>query len=532
MILDKAKETNRKRAKHLERPHLLWLRERFKVHTNRFMSADLHPKQRLFLSLNHREGLFGGAAGGGKSAALLNAALQYVDLPNYHSLIVRRTFSQLNRPGALIDMSKEWLRGTGAKWREIDKTWRFPETDSILQFGHIQHEKNVEDYQGSEWHFCGYDELTQFPERYYTYLFSRLRRRKKSKYPVRFRAASNPGGVGHEWVKTRFVTHRTEDRFFLPSKLHDNPSLDAEDYIKSLMELDEITRLQLLAGDWDAYRGGRFREEWFLTFELKETISGVKCYALQTRFGEKVYPIHECTHVVVCDPACSEKETADYTAILTAAITPDGDVMVIDVINDHLDIDQIPGVIAENAEAVQASWVGVEGSNFQMAIVRACRKHPKIPTVIALKHESKSKLVRATPAMIRAEQGEIYLPPKSAAFPWVKEFIGQLLVFTGDDKLDAFDDMVDALAYLILVLDRHGWLRTLSITDFPMQSDSLYHMLGRYKDGDDTEYAEMTDDTEHTEGFQDYSEQHEYENFFDVGPRHSEAAKTLWGQQR
>src|SRR5262245_13520026 len=75
-----------------------------------------HPRQAAFLLLDQREALYGGAAGGGKSAALLAAALQYVDVPGYHALILRRTFAQLSKPGALMDLSKQWLMPTDAAW--------------------------------------------------------------------------------------------------------------------------------------------------------------------------------------------------------------------------------------------------------------------------------------------------------------------------------------------------------------------------------------------------------------------------------
>ena len=112
---------------------------------------------------------------------------------------------------------------------------------------------------------CGFDELTQFTESQYRYLFSRLRRLQGVDVPVRMRSASNPGGRGHEWVKQRFITEGIEHgRVFIPAALADNPFLDRESYVHSLDQLGVVLRAQLLEGDWSARNSGSmFRREWF-----------------------------------------------------------------------------------------------------------------------------------------------------------------------------------------------------------------------------------------------------------------------------
>jgi len=236
-----------------------------------------HPKQQAFLLTPHREVLFGGAAGGGKSEAALAAFAQYADIPFYKGIIFRRTFTDLKLPGALMDRSHQWWDGTEAKWSAQNHSWHFP-SGAALQFGFLERENDKYKYQGAEFHYIMFDELTQFSESQYLYLFSRLRkltREEIAKYgidhdiPLRMRAASNPGGVGHEWVKKRFigtpeapVNH--PNRIFISSRLEDNPSLDQEAYEISLSELDPITRAQLRLGDWTAdARGGMFKRQWF-----------------------------------------------------------------------------------------------------------------------------------------------------------------------------------------------------------------------------------------------------------------------------
>lgn len=230
--------------------------------TTKYFRQAPTDRQRAFLLYDGREALYGGAAGGGKSSALLMAALQYVDVPGYSALLLRRTYADLSKAGALMDRAREWLSGTDARWNEQKKEWRFP-SGAVLAFGHMENEKDKFNYQGSEWQFVGFDELTHFTQTQYTYLFSRLRRLKGSPVPLRVRAGSNPGGVGHEWVFERFFTNRGK-RVFVKSLLEDNPHLDREEYEESLKELDPITRLQLRMGDWTVrQKGPLFQREWF-----------------------------------------------------------------------------------------------------------------------------------------------------------------------------------------------------------------------------------------------------------------------------
>ena len=191
------------------------------------------------------------------------AALQYVDVPGYAAILFRRTFTDLMLPDAIMDRSQQWLLGTKAHWSQQNKQWTFP-SGATLTFAYLDTERDKYRYQSAQFQFIGFDELTQFPETQYLYLFSRLRRLDQHQVPLRMRAASNPGGIGHEWVKQRFIIEgRTQGRVFIAASLSDNPSLDQEEYRQSLAELDPHTRAQLLEGDWDSIAGNLFRREWF-----------------------------------------------------------------------------------------------------------------------------------------------------------------------------------------------------------------------------------------------------------------------------
>jgi predicted phage terminase large subunit-like protein len=213
-------------------------------------------KQKEALLVDSKELLYGGAAGGGKSDWLLMEALRYVSEPGYSAILFRRTFRDLSLPGALMDRSKEWLMPTTASFKGQENCWVFP-SGAKLAFGYLDTETDKYRYQSAEFQFIGFDELTQFTEDQYRYLFSRLRRLESSHVPLRMRAASNPGGIGHDWVKQRFMVEGAEyGRVFIPAKLQDNQYIDQPSYIESLNNLDPITRRQYLDGDWTARHGG------------------------------------------------------------------------------------------------------------------------------------------------------------------------------------------------------------------------------------------------------------------------------------
>jgi hypothetical protein len=190
-------------------------------------------------------------------------ATRFVEYPGYRAIIFRRTFPQLQE---IIDRCWSWYPKIGGQYKSSEHRWYFP-SGATINLGHMQHETDKYNYQGKEFHFVGFDELTQFLESQYLYLHSRVRTTDPA-IPMRIRSTTNPGGIGHSWVRTRFVTvtepKRTyidpasqQTRCFIPATVYDNPSLVENDpaYIKRLEALPEVEKMRLLYGDWSAFEG-------------------------------------------------------------------------------------------------------------------------------------------------------------------------------------------------------------------------------------------------------------------------------------
>lgn len=225
--------------------------------------------QSVFLRTYAIEALFGGAAGGGKSSALLMSALQYVDVPGYSAILFRRTFADLALPGALMDRFRDWVAGEpDIHWNSNSYVATFP-SGARISFGYLNNKDDYLRYKGAEFQFIGMDEVTEIRESDYRYLFSRLRRPSSgplSRVPLRMRAASNPAP---NWVRQRFIVEgKSKGRVFVPSMLTDNPGVDADSYRQALSALSPVERQQLEFGDWWATTlGSMFDRESFVQLE-------------------------------------------------------------------------------------------------------------------------------------------------------------------------------------------------------------------------------------------------------------------------
>lgn len=392
----------------------------------RALPLGLTEKQSAFLTLPHLEAMYGGAAGGGKSIALLAGALQWVDQPDYAALILRRTFPDLTKPGALINRSKRWLRGSDAVWNGSSHTWTFP-NNAKLVFGHMANPGDEEQYQGSEWDYIAFDEASQFTLGMYLYMFSRLRRVVGSLILPRLRAASNPGGIGHEWVKQRFITEGFRNgRVFIPATLEDNPHLDAKLYEISLAQLPPTLRLRMRYGDWNASGDGSvFKREWFQI--VKDVPAGAK-------------------RVRAWDFAATEPKKGkepDWTVGIKVAEYK-GQFFI-----EHVRRMQVSPKTLEDSVKLQAYEDGINvpvyleqepGSSGVIVIDHFVRDVLKGFTTYG-ERSTGPKAARAQPVASAAEARNIFI----VEGPWVSDLLNELEAFKPGGEY-AHDDQVDALS--------------------------------------------------------------------------------------
>jgi len=238
------------------------------VNNNVIFKPNAGP-QTDFLAAPERDVLYGGAAGGGKSYAMLIDPLRYAHRSAHRALILRRSMPELRE---LIDKSRELYPRAfpGCKYKEVEKLWSFP-SGAKVEFGFLERDADVYRYQGQAYSWIGFDEITHLPTEFgWNYLASRLRT-TDPEIETYMRCTANPGGVGATWVKKRYIDpHPPNETFtgpdnlsrkFIPARLEDNPYLAYDGrYEEMLKALPPTQRKQLLEGNWDVNEGAAFTE--------------------------------------------------------------------------------------------------------------------------------------------------------------------------------------------------------------------------------------------------------------------------------
>jgi hypothetical protein len=288
-------------------------------------------KQTDFLLAQEDEVLFGGAAGGGKSDAIvidaLGAKFDGYNNPRYRALLIRKTFPQLRE---IIDRMRILYPAAvpGAEYKEADKEWIFPSGAKVI-LGYCERDPDVYQYQGHEFQWIGIDELGHFSTPFvYEYLTSRLRSPDPT-LGAYMRATCNPGP---KWIMKRFgikksgvaseetldVEGRKFRRRFIPSFLSDNKHLDNTGYRERLLQMPAAQRQQLLEGRWDVY-------------DVPSAVYRDEMTAM--RSDDRIRPLTYDSQLKV--HTIWDLGGADFTSIIFVQRSSDGSLRVIDYIQDN-----------------------------------------------------------------------------------------------------------------------------------------------------------------------------------------------------
>lgn len=417
--------------------------------------------------------IYGGAAGGGKTWALLLECVRHIGNPNFHAVIFRRTYSQITNAGGLWDETEKLYPLLGGVARQSDMSWTFP-SGATVSFSHLQHEQSKYQYQGAQIPLLCFDELTHFSQSQFTYLLSRNR----SLCGVRpyVRATTNPDA--DSWVKS-FVAPWVDDEHaeypypagklryftqeggkviwvdedwrdadgqpgksltFIPASVYDNKILLATnpEYVANLRALDYVDQLRLLGGDWKVRpeAGKVFNRGWFEIVDAAPNIGKV------ARFW---------------DLAATEKKQAgddpDWTVGLRLRLY-DGVCYVEDVQrarNTAPEVDRlIRNTAAQDGRGVQIGWEeegGASGKKVSHDLATmlsgySCR---------GVRPDG-DKLQRAKPVAAQALAGNV----KIVRGAWMGDLLSELHGFPDLPH----DDQVDALA---------GAFNLLSMSNAPMR---------------------------------------------------------------
>jgi predicted phage terminase large subunit-like protein len=426
-----------------------------------------------FLSRNCFEVMFGGAAGGGKSIALLMGAARHLNRGygrHFHALLFRRTFPELQ--DTLIKDAWTLYPQLGGHYTQDDKTWEFPGGE-IIQFGHMEHEKDVQRKLGLGVQYVGFDELTTFTERQYRFMFSRIR--SGHGVPCSLRSATNPGSEGHEWVFKRWGpwldpespvkakpgevlyflrskddqdvvvpkgTPLARGRTFIPSKLEDNAPLFAGgEYEAGLNALDPVSRAQQRNGDWliKPAKGLYFRRDWFHFIDASQ----VPGDAVRARYWDLAATEAEAGKdpdwTVGCKAAFDSEKRLYVEDVARMRGNP-GDVEKFVRATAEMDGNEIPVYFEQEP--------GASGKSAAAAFIRLLAGW----TVRAVRKRT-DKVVSAGPVSAQcsanvtatsARPGNVYI----VRAPWNEIFIRELEQFpegSHDDQVDALSGVFDRL---------------------------------------------------------------------------------------
>jgi len=428
------------------------------------------------ITIDHPEHLFitnnfivtKNSGGGGKSDALLMAALQYVDIPGYNAILIRDTYANLVKPEGLLYRAHEWLVGTDAHWDGDSRSYVFP-SGATLSFGYLDGPRDHYNYQGPAYTFVGIDEMVNIKQHQAEYMFSRLRKKDKKAYlidlkklpqykdlpeeillalqkayakiPIRFRGTANPPSrqqlATGKWVKDKYVDKKSRDKstVFIPAGIKDNPSLNEAEYRKSLDRLDPITRKQIMDGDWNINVSGRIMSRaWFRVVDIFPDDQIVK----KVRFWD----------LAATEENVEENNDPCWTAGVKMGLTKDNQYIIINITRFRkkpLGVEQMIRQVADIDTTKVPIHMEHEGGSGGKNTIDHYRRNILREFVFGGDLPKGSKIERASPFASQAEAGNVLLLNGA----WVEDFLDEADVFPDGkfkDQIDACSGAFTALA--------------------------------------------------------------------------------------
>lgn len=425
--------------------------------------------QTAFLECTADVAFYGGAAGGGKSYALLLEVLRHWDNERFGAVIFRRNSTQIRNEGGMWDESLSLYTQLGAHPREAYLDWEFP-SGARLKFSHLEHERTVYDWHGAQIPMIGFDELTHFTESQFIYMMSR--NRSTSGVPAYIRATMNPDVTSwvRKWIdwyidpKTgfpipersgkirwfirkdgvmywgdsraelvaRFPGEEPKTFTFIPSKVTDNRILMEKDpgYIANLKALSKVERERLLDGNWNikASAGNFFRREWM---EIVEVIPAGWTHAV--RYWDRA----------ATKPSETNKDP-DWTRGLKMLKYRDGLCIVVDLRSMRDTPAKVETLVKTTAShdgrkttVVLEQDPGSAGVADVSNMAKVLMGYP-----VKVRKPTKDKATRAKPVSSGAEHGNI----KVLRAPWNEDFFAELEQFSDNPDEYNHDDIVDVFS--------------------------------------------------------------------------------------
>ena len=442
------------------------------------------PVQQIALCLRAREILFGGAVGGGKSEFAIMSALQYVDVPGYSCLVLRRTWPDLNSTGAILDRFQERMAGKNVKKKDQGRLWIFP-SGAKIQFGFVSQPKMKTKFQGAEYQKIIFDEATLFEPEIYEYLLTRNRKptipcaicttaltryvkedgtvvyrhsgnsngakwcdnpipdpNSISLYkpapdgltvfdiPLQVISTANPGGPGHLFFKERFIDPETkkDNVAFVPSTIRDNPYLEKGEYMKTLEGLGAVDRERLLNGDWEVQETGNlFNRGDFIFVDRMPEEAAIKS---RVRFW---------------DMAASDGKRSDYTVGALCAVTHDNRWFIEDIIRVQYLPPQVEKLMRDTAEK-DGIGVKIFAEEEPGSSGKAFMSHVRRNILGGFQFKSirptGPKTARAGAVVSQAGIQNLFVIKDSPNHRWNKDMLDEFTLFPNG----LHDDQVDAVA--------------------------------------------------------------------------------------